>query len=171
MGNETDCMVGYSAVPVIVDAYFKRFEGFDVKLAYEAVKKSTTRDDYGVNLLKEMEYEMKRDWPKSKIYLFASEALYGLEENGTDMPFYHKDTIMSPEIKTALSKHPAVSKKIKCAIFDWGDRCKFSINHYREFIHYCDEVLETQKDKSIINEIKSMKDSALNQLKESEKPL
>jgi predicted alpha-1,2-mannosidase len=53
MGNETDCMVGYSAVPVIVDAYFKGFNGFDVNLAFEAVKASSTRDDYGMNFIKE----------------------------------------------------------------------------------------------------------------------
>ena len=56
MGNETDCMPGYSAVPVIADAYFKGFKGFDVNLAFEAMKASSTRDDYGVNLLKEKGY-------------------------------------------------------------------------------------------------------------------
>jgi len=39
-GNETNMMIGYHAVPVIVDAYFKGIENFDVKLAYEACKKS-----------------------------------------------------------------------------------------------------------------------------------
>lgn len=56
MGNETDCMPGYSAIPVIADAYFKGFKGFDANLALEAMKASTTRDDYGVNLLKEKGY-------------------------------------------------------------------------------------------------------------------
>ena len=51
MGNETDCMVGYSAVPVIADAYFKGIE-FDTELAMEAMQASTTRDDYGVKFLK-----------------------------------------------------------------------------------------------------------------------
>ena len=36
-GNETNMMLGYHAVPVVVDAYFKGFD-FDVELAYEAVK-------------------------------------------------------------------------------------------------------------------------------------
>jgi predicted alpha-1,2-mannosidase len=53
MGSETDCMVGYSAVPVIADAYFKGFKGFNPDLAFEAMKNSSMRDDYGVNLLKE----------------------------------------------------------------------------------------------------------------------
>lgn len=55
-GNETDCMVGYSAVPVIADAYFKGFTGFDKKMAFEAMKASSQRDDYGVNFLKEKGY-------------------------------------------------------------------------------------------------------------------
>jgi len=56
MGNETDCMVGYSAVPVIADAFFKGFKGFDVDLAYEAMKVSSTRDDFGLKYLKEKGY-------------------------------------------------------------------------------------------------------------------
>ena len=53
MGNETDCMVGYSAIPVIADAYFKGFTGFDINLAFEAMKASSTRDDYGMKYIKE----------------------------------------------------------------------------------------------------------------------
>ncbi|MFT3738351.1 MAG: GH92 family glycosyl hydrolase [Breznakibacter sp.] len=55
-GNETDCMVGYSAVPVVADAYFKGFSGFDKQLAFDAMKASSTRDDYGMNYLKELGY-------------------------------------------------------------------------------------------------------------------
>lgn len=53
MGNETDCMVGYSAIPVIADAYFKGFSGFDINLAFEAMKASSMRDDYGMKYIKE----------------------------------------------------------------------------------------------------------------------
>jgi predicted alpha-1,2-mannosidase len=55
-GRETDCMVGYSAVPVIADAYLKGFDGFDPNLALEAMKASSTRDDYGVNYVKQQGY-------------------------------------------------------------------------------------------------------------------
>jgi predicted alpha-1,2-mannosidase len=51
-GRETDCMVGYSAVPVIADAWLKGFHGFDAGLALDAMKASSTRDDYGLNYLK-----------------------------------------------------------------------------------------------------------------------
>jgi predicted alpha-1,2-mannosidase len=54
MGNETDCMVGYSAIPVIADAYFKGFSGFDINLAFEAMKASSTREDYGMNYIKKI---------------------------------------------------------------------------------------------------------------------
>jgi predicted alpha-1,2-mannosidase len=56
MGNETDCMPGYSSVPVIADAYFKGFKGFDANLAFKAMKASSTRDDYGMKFLKEKGY-------------------------------------------------------------------------------------------------------------------
>jgi predicted alpha-1,2-mannosidase len=55
-GRETDCMVGYSAVPVIADAYLKGYHGFDADLALEAMKASSTRDDYGMNYLKQQGY-------------------------------------------------------------------------------------------------------------------
>jgi len=53
MGNETDCMVGYHAVPLIVDAYTKGYKGFDADLAYEAVKASSMRDAQGLNYVKD----------------------------------------------------------------------------------------------------------------------
>lgn len=45
-GNETWCMIGYHAVPVIVDAYFKGIKGFDVQRAYEAIKTTAMNPDY-----------------------------------------------------------------------------------------------------------------------------
>jgi len=43
-GNETNTMPGYSAIPVIVDACLKGFEGIDVEKAYNAMKISATGD-------------------------------------------------------------------------------------------------------------------------------
>jgi predicted alpha-1,2-mannosidase len=56
MGNETDCMVGYSAVPVIADACFKGFKGINLNLAFEAMKATSMRDENGVKFLKEKGY-------------------------------------------------------------------------------------------------------------------
>ena len=48
---ETDCMIGYHSVPVIVDAYMKGINGFDTKLALEAMKKSATWQHLGLPAL------------------------------------------------------------------------------------------------------------------------
>lgn len=45
-GNETWCMIGYHAVPVIVDAYFKGIKGFDAQRAYQAIKTTAMNPDY-----------------------------------------------------------------------------------------------------------------------------
>jgi predicted alpha-1,2-mannosidase len=45
-GNETWCMIGYHAVPVIVDGYLKGVKGFDVKRAYDAIKTTAMNPDY-----------------------------------------------------------------------------------------------------------------------------
>ncbi|OJW18166.1 GH92 family glycosyl hydrolase [Mucilaginibacter sp. 44-25] len=54
MANETNTMVGNSAVPIIVDAYLKGFKGFDANLAYEAVKKTQMQDLRGLKYVKEL---------------------------------------------------------------------------------------------------------------------
>nr|WP_321452640.1 GH92 family glycosyl hydrolase [uncultured Carboxylicivirga sp.] len=52
-GNETDCMVGFPAIPVVTDAIFKGFPNIDASLALKAMQASSMRDDYGVKHLKE----------------------------------------------------------------------------------------------------------------------
>ncbi|HEY8934525.1 MAG TPA: GH92 family glycosyl hydrolase, partial [Cyclobacteriaceae bacterium] len=56
MGNETNTMPGNSAFPVIADAYLKGFDGFDAKLALEAMKASVLRDDRGLKSVREQGY-------------------------------------------------------------------------------------------------------------------
>jgi len=45
-GNETWCMIGYHAVPVIVDGFLKGVPGIDAKHAYEAIKTTAMSPDY-----------------------------------------------------------------------------------------------------------------------------
>jgi predicted alpha-1,2-mannosidase len=45
-GNETWCMIGYHAVPVIADAYLKGVKGFNPERAYQAVKTTAMNPDY-----------------------------------------------------------------------------------------------------------------------------
>ncbi|MGA9777141.1 MAG: GH92 family glycosyl hydrolase [Verrucomicrobiia bacterium] len=76
--NETFCMIGYHAVPVIVDGYFKDVKGFDAERAYEACKTTAMNlnysglaayaklgwvpcDKYGESVSKTLEYAYD-DW-------------------------------------------------------------------------------------------------------------
>ncbi|MBN9297368.1 MAG: GH92 family glycosyl hydrolase [Filimonas sp.] len=54
--NETNCMTGYHAVPVLADAVLKGIKGFDVQLAYEAMKKSSMQDVRGTNFYRQYGY-------------------------------------------------------------------------------------------------------------------
>jgi predicted alpha-1,2-mannosidase len=54
LGNETNTMVGYSAVPALAEAYLKGTPGLDGRQLLAAMKASSTRDDQGVQYLKTM---------------------------------------------------------------------------------------------------------------------
>ncbi len=73
-GNETNMMIGYHAVPVIVDAYFKGFE-FDVELAYKACKESAMVNDRQIDVYKSLGYipidEHHENWSVSKTLEYA----------------------------------------------------------------------------------------------------
>ncbi|MEI8203295.1 MAG: GH92 family glycosyl hydrolase [Bacteroidota bacterium] len=47
-GNETNCMIGYHSVPVIVDAYIKGIKNFDVNKMLEAMKSGANSDKRGL---------------------------------------------------------------------------------------------------------------------------
>ena len=56
-GSETDMMIGYHAVPVIVDAYLKGLGGFDPKKALDACVATANLDEYrGIGLYKKLSY-------------------------------------------------------------------------------------------------------------------
>ncbi len=49
---ETDCMIGYHSIPVIVDAYLKGIRGFDENLALEAMLASANANRFGLESYK-----------------------------------------------------------------------------------------------------------------------
>ncbi|WP_297091191.1 GH92 family glycosyl hydrolase [uncultured Draconibacterium sp.] len=55
-GNETNTMVGNHAIPVIVDAYLKGYNGFDAERAFQAIKSTMLMDERGLNFIKERGY-------------------------------------------------------------------------------------------------------------------
>lgn len=54
--SETNCMIGYHSIPVIVDAYMKGIRGFDVEKAFEAMKKSAMQNDFDIQHLQKYNY-------------------------------------------------------------------------------------------------------------------
>ncbi|MEM9648638.1 MAG: GH92 family glycosyl hydrolase [Bacteroidota bacterium] len=73
-GSETNMMIGYHAVPVIVDAYFKGFD-FDAELAYQACKESAMVDERQIDVYKKKGFipvdEGHENWSVSKTMEYA----------------------------------------------------------------------------------------------------
>lgn len=63
--NYTATMIGYNAVPVIIDSYVKGYRNFDCDLAYEAIQKSARYDTTGINASPLFKAALV---PKSKAY-------------------------------------------------------------------------------------------------------
>ena len=74
-GNESNMMIGYHAVPVIVDAYFKGIRGFDIELAFKACVESATVKDRQIDQYMELGYvpidEAHENWSVSKTLEYA----------------------------------------------------------------------------------------------------
>lgn len=49
-GNETNCMVGDPAIPVVADAIVKEVKGFDSEAAFKAIKRTAAADERGKGL-------------------------------------------------------------------------------------------------------------------------
>jgi len=75
-GNETDMMIGYHAIPVIVDAYFKGLlNEFDSELLFEACKSNAMDDAHGIKEYRELGYVPvsfdHENWSVSKTVEYA----------------------------------------------------------------------------------------------------
>ncbi|WP_242202176.1 GH92 family glycosyl hydrolase [Aestuariivivens insulae] len=73
-GNETNMMIGYHAVPVIVDAYFKGID-FNYELAFKACNASAMDDSRQIDQYKQLGYvpidEQHENWSVSKTLEYA----------------------------------------------------------------------------------------------------
>jgi predicted alpha-1,2-mannosidase len=52
--NETNCMIGYHSIPVIVDAWIKGIRDYDAGKAFEAMKNSASQDQFGLSFYKSL---------------------------------------------------------------------------------------------------------------------
>lgn len=63
--NETDCMIGNHAIPVIADAYLKGIRDYNENLALEAMRTSVGQDRYGMKWYRELGYVPSDKEPES----------------------------------------------------------------------------------------------------------
>jgi len=63
--NETNCMIGYHAVPVIADAYMKGIRGYNSQKALDACIKSAMQDHFGLEFYKKKGYIPSSDESES----------------------------------------------------------------------------------------------------------
>lgn len=63
--NETLCMIGYHAVPVVADAILSGVPGFDVEKAYEAMKASAEGETRGLPSYRRLGYVEASEEPES----------------------------------------------------------------------------------------------------------
>lgn len=82
-------------------------------------------------------------------YLFCSNAIFGVESNGTDMPWLHPGTITTPEnkMKAEAAYGPDLGRRW-CSIWDWGDRAKHPLKHLEELLERCKAELKQPKSEN-----------------------
>ncbi|NHI84034.1 MAG: hypothetical protein EAX81_07010 [Candidatus Thorarchaeota archaeon] len=82
-------------------------------------------------------------------YLFYSNAIFGVEPNGTDMPWLHPGTIATIEnqAKARAVYGPDLGCRW-CSIWDWGDRAKNPLKHLEELLERCKTELKQTESRS-----------------------
>jgi hypoxanthine-guanine phosphoribosyltransferase len=90
----------------------------------------------GAKRLVRLEKKLNIKFPGTEIWCLFTEAYFGLEENGTDMPINHPDSITSNELKKeALSALGSYLSRNLCSILDWGKRTNAPKKHLIELLH------------------------------------
>ncbi len=101
-------------------------------------------------------------------YLFYSNAIFGVEPNGTDMPWLHPGTIVTPETrrKAEDAYGPDLGRRW-CSVWDWGDRAKHPLKHLRGILEKCEDELDTvdsDETRRILDRIRRETDTAIKNL-------
>ncbi len=81
------------------------------------------------------------------IYCFFSNAIFGVTDNGTDMPWLHPATIMSPNTRQlALDAYGPELGRRWCSVWDWGERAKQPTTHLERLQQRCMTEMERIHD-------------------------
>lgn len=93
-------------------------------------------------------------------HFFGAQQIFHLMDDGTDLRFRGRDAII-PDDELDYSKKTWgewLCSKMKCAIFDWGTRCKNPMRHWEEFEEFANEALQNCEDSKGIEVLERMLD-------------
>lgn len=112
----------------------------------------------GAGIIGEVEEKVVAEFPRAKVHLIVAEELFHLMPNGTDMRFLHADAVMPDETRKRILRTYGeyLGRKMKCAVFDWGTRCKNPIRHYEEFLEFAREFRSRAGDREGIAVVRRM---------------
>lgn len=130
----------------------------------------------GCTRLLEWEEKFKEHWPNFKVYLFAAEELFGLDE-GTHLRFRKEDEAIVPEeTKAYVSKvygdyETAFLPGNICAIFDWGDRIFRLRQHLEDVMKFARISFKAARDRKSRKALKKMERDTQLELKRLDRRL
>lgn len=127
----------------------------------------------GAVRLKEVETRLKKEHPGAKVWLFAAEELFHLMPDGTDLRFLYDDALMPDETRQRIMENygERLGKDMKCAVFDWGTRCKNPLRHFSEFMEFVREIKGRELDEKSRKVIEKMERETKAMMSEFGKPL
>ncbi len=129
----------------------------------------------GGRVLKELEKRITSEFPNAKVWMFVSEQFFHLMPDGTDLRFLYPDAVMPEETRkrTLETYGELLGKEMKCAVFDWGTRCKNPIRHYHEILEFMLDIKHNENalDATGKQVIERMERETMQKLAEFEKRL
>ncbi len=126
----------------------------------------------GARRLRKLEERLRERNKDFQLYLIVAEQLFHLMPDGTDLRFLGVDTMMPPETREHTMERYGdfLGKEMKCAVFDWGTRCKNPKKHYEEFLGFCGDILKDEEiDEKGKAEISRMKAETEKEISDLEK--
>jgi uracil phosphoribosyltransferase len=127
----------------------------------------------GAEIIREAAEKVVAEFPRAKVHLLVAEGLFHLMPNGTDMRFLRPETVMPDETRERILRNYGeyLGREMKCAVFDWGTRCKNPMRHYGEFLEFSHRFLSRARDWMGIVVVKHMQKETREALRKLKKRL
>ncbi|MEW6722373.1 MAG: hypothetical protein AB1324_03860 [Candidatus Micrarchaeota archaeon] len=127
----------------------------------------------GAVLLKEVETRVRAEHTGANVWLFVAEELFHLMPDGTDLRFLYEDALMPNETRKRImdTYGEYLGKEMKCAVFDWGTRCKNPLRHFAEFMEFVHEMKKRELDPKSSGVLSGMESETKKMIAEFSRPL